>query len=104
MVLLKLLAHKMTIIGISACASISHGFAQVLVYCLFIGNWTAFYYYPLMSLIGIATGILIGILAERIIKTKVIENQKHRYGFNLPKAEQTSSSAPSSNPTEEKKN
>lgn len=85
MVLLKLLAHKMTIIGISACASISHGFAQVLVYCLFIGNWTAFYYYPLMSLIGIATGILIGILAERIIKTKVIENQKHRYGFNLPK-------------------
>lgn len=85
MILLKRFAHKMTIIGISACASISHGFAQVLVYCAFLGNWTAFYYYPLMSLIAIVTGVLIGILADRLIKTKVIERQKQRYGFNLPK-------------------
>jgi heptaprenyl diphosphate synthase len=84
MILLKFLAKKMTIIGISACASISHGFAQVLVYCAFLGNWTAFYYYPLMSLIAIVTGVLIGILADRLIKTKVIAHQKQRYGFDLP--------------------
>jgi heptaprenyl diphosphate synthase len=81
MILLKLVAKKMTIIGISACASIGHGFAQVMVYCLVLGNWTAFYYYPLMSLIGIVTGVLIGILADRLIKTKVIERQKQRYGY-----------------------
>ena len=85
MILLKAAARKMTIIGVSACASITHGFAQVAVYCLFVQNITAFYYYPLMSLIGIATGILIGILSQRIIATKVIERQKQRYGFNQPK-------------------
>jgi len=85
MILLKFAARKMTIIGVSACASITHGFAQVGVYCLFVQNVTAFYYYPLMSLIGIATGILIGILSQRIIATKVIERQKQRYGFNQPK-------------------
>jgi heptaprenyl diphosphate synthase len=85
MILLKYLARKMTIIGVSACASITHGFAQVAVYCLFVQNVTAFYYYPLMSLIGIATGILIGILAQRIIATKVIEREKQHYGFNQPK-------------------
>jgi heptaprenyl diphosphate synthase len=96
MILLKFLAHKMTIIGISACASISHGFAQVLVYCAFLGNWTAFYYYPLMSLIAIVTGVLIGILADRLIKTRVIERQKQRYGFDLPKkkAEEAPKSIP----------
>jgi hypothetical protein len=47
---IEILARKMTIIGVSACASITHGFAQVAVYCLFVQNVTAFYYYPLMSL------------------------------------------------------
>ena len=104
MIMLKFLARKMTIIGVSACASLSHGFAQVAVYCLFVSNYTAFYYYPLMALIGIATGILIGILAERIIATKVIERQKEHYGFNLPKAKkETSASSASLPPSEEKK-
>jgi heptaprenyl diphosphate synthase len=85
MVLLKFTARKMTIIGVSSCASLAHGFAQVFIYCLFVGNWTAYYYYPLMSLIGIGTGILIGILADRVMATKVIERQKRQYGFNLKK-------------------
>ena len=85
MILLKFVARKMTIIGVSACASLTHGFAQVAVYCLFVQNLTAFYYYPVMSLIGIATGILIGILAERIILTKVIAREKEQYGFNQTK-------------------
>jgi len=87
MILLKAVARKMTIIGVSACASITHGFAQVAVYCLFVQNLTAFYYYPVMSLIGIATGILIGILADRIRATKAVERQKEHYGFNQPKKE-----------------
>jgi heptaprenyl diphosphate synthase len=104
MILLKYAARKMTIIGVSACASITHGFAQVAVYCLFVSNLTAFYYYPLMSLIAIATGILIGILAERIIATKVIERQKEHYGFNQPKKKKETplSAAPLPPPAENK--
>jgi heptaprenyl diphosphate synthase len=103
MILLKFLARKMTIIGVSACASITHGFAQVAVYCLFVQNLTAFYYYPVMSLIGIATGILIGILADRIRATKVIERQKEHYGFNLSKKEAAGSTAPAAVPLKNEK-
>lgn len=90
MIFLKYLAKGMTIVGVSAMASIFHGLGQIVVYCLFLGNWTAFYYFPFMVLVAIATGVLIGLLAERIIKTGILAREKRQYGFaqagnNAPK-------------------
>lgn len=79
MVLLKLFAKKMTIVGISAMAAIAHGFGQIVVYSLFIQSGTAFYYFPLMCLMSILTGVLVGILAERIEHTGIIAREKKQY-------------------------
>jgi heptaprenyl diphosphate synthase len=81
MILLKYLAKKMTIVGVSAEASIFHGLGQLIVYCLFIATWAPFYYFPFMALIGIATGLLVGLIASRIRATGVLAKQKALYHY-----------------------
>jgi heptaprenyl diphosphate synthase len=81
MVLLKYLFKKMTIVGVSAMGALFHDLGQMLVGVIFLGSWQIFYYFPFMMLIGLAMGVLIGIVANKIIQTGVIERQKKQYGF-----------------------
>jgi heptaprenyl diphosphate synthase len=59
-----------------------HDLGQIIVGVWFLGSWSVFYYFPFMMLIGLATGTLIGILADRVMATGIIERQKKQYNFH----------------------
>jgi heptaprenyl diphosphate synthase len=82
MILLYYLAKKLTIIGVSAMGALFHDLGQIIVGVWYLGSWSVFYYFPFMMLIGLATGTLIGILADRVMATGVIERQKKQYNFH----------------------
>lgn len=73
MLLAKVVFKKLTIYGVSILGAYFHSLAQVLVGVLFLSTWGVFYYFPFISLLSMATGILNALLAERILKTKVIQ-------------------------------
>lgn len=56
-----------SIIGISIIGSISHSIGQVLVAVLVI-NTNMLYYLPILLIISIPTGILVGIISKELIK------------------------------------
>lgn len=55
-------------LSVSVAGGISHNFAQLLVAALVIENLNVFYYFPVLLLAGALTGLLIGILADIIIR------------------------------------
>lgn len=71
--LAKVCFKKLTIYGVSLLGAYFHSLAQVLVGVIFLSTWGVFYYFPFISLLSMATGILTALLAERILKTKVIQ-------------------------------
>lgn len=81
MIALYYLAKKLTIVGVSAMGAIFHDIGQILVGVWWLGSWSVFYYFPFMLLISLATGVLIGIVAEKVIQTGVIERAKKQYDF-----------------------
>lgn len=56
-----------SIIGISIIGSISHSVGQVLV-AIFVINIKMIYYLPILLIISIPTGILVGIISQELIK------------------------------------
>ena len=56
-----------SIIGISIIGSISHSVGQVLV-AIFVINIKMIYYLPILLMISIPTGILVGIISQELIK------------------------------------
>lgn len=76
MILAKLAFKKFSIIGVSIFGAIFHSAGQIIVAAIFLYTTSAFYYLPVLILISLGTGILTGIIAKRIIDSKVIERQK----------------------------
>ena len=76
MLLAKSCFKKLTIYGTSILGAYVHTLAQILVGVPFLGSWSIFSYFPFISLISIVTGILTGIIAERILKTGVLQRIK----------------------------
>lgn len=76
MVLIKLIFKKFSIVGVSIFGAIFHSLGQIIVAAIFLYTAGAFYYLPVLILISLATGILTGIIAKKIIDSKVIERQK----------------------------
>lgn len=66
MVLLKK-TGKFRIISVSAVGGITHNLGQILLAAVIVENKNLLYYFPLLFLAGIATGILIGITAQEIL-------------------------------------
>ena len=60
---------KLSIIGVSIVGSISHSIGQVLVGILILNNHNIIYYLPYLLLFSIPTGILIGIIAKKLINS-----------------------------------
>lgn len=68
MTLIKnLLKDKVSIIGVSGAGAVSHNIGQLLVASYIVRNWTVMMYLPVLTFIGIGTGIFIGITANYII-------------------------------------
>lgn len=59
---------KLSIIGVSLLGSIFHSIGQILVGIMVLDNYNVIYYLPYLLLFSIPTGILIGIIAKRMIK------------------------------------
>lgn len=58
----------LSIIGVSIIGSICHSIGQVLVGIIMLDNYNVIYYLPYLLLFSIPTGILIGIIAKRLLK------------------------------------
>ncbi|MGN1141839.1 MAG: Gx transporter family protein [Oliverpabstia sp.] len=68
-----------SIIGVSVAGGVAHNVGQILVAACVVENLKLFYYFPALLVSGTITGILIGIVSNRVLpvvqregKTKVI--------------------------------
>lgn len=69
MLLIKLLGPKrVSIIGISAAGGFLHNVGQLLVASFIAQTWTVMLYLPILSFLGILSGIAIGIGANYLMK------------------------------------
>jgi len=63
----NLLKDKVSIIGVSGAGAVSHNIGQLLVASAIVRNLSVMLYLPVLTFIGIGTGIFIGITANYII-------------------------------------
>lgn len=59
---------KLHIISVSAAGGVFHNVGQFLIAAVVVENYRILYYLPVLFLVGMVTGILIGIGATEIIK------------------------------------
>lgn len=66
---MALLKHtgKFKIISISAAGGVMHNLGQMVTASAVVQNMNLFYYYPVLFIAGMITGILIGIAAQEIL-------------------------------------
>ena len=81
MILFYLLIKKFSIIGVSVIGSLFHVTGQLLIAMIFLGTAYIFIYLPLIAVSAIITGVVVGIVAQLIIKTGVIKKQREKYNY-----------------------
>ena len=72
MFLLKVIFKKLSVIGISTVGSVFHVSGQILIAILYMGN-VMVYYYPLILVCSIVTGVLTGFISLYVMKLKVFK-------------------------------
>lgn len=58
---------RISLIGVSTTGAILHNIGQLAIACWIAQTWTVFLYLPVLSFIGILSGIAIGIVANYLI-------------------------------------
>ena len=81
MILLYLLVKKFSIVGVSVVGSFFHVTGQVLIAMIFLGTPYMAFYLPIIAVSAIITGVLVGVVAQLVIRTGVIKKQKEKYKF-----------------------
>lgn len=81
MILLYLVVRKFSIVGVSVVGSFFHVTGQVLIAMIFLGTPYMAFYLPIIAVSAIITGVLVGVVAQLIIRTGVIKKQKEKYKF-----------------------
>ena len=67
-IIVKTLGGKhVSIIGVSASSAVFHNVGQLLTASLILNNFNTFLYLPVLSLVGIMTGIFIGMSANYLL-------------------------------------
>ncbi|NCB92158.1 MAG: Gx transporter family protein [Clostridia bacterium] len=59
---------KLSLTGVSMLGGVTHNAGQILVAIGVVENIRVGYYFPILAITGLATGILIGILSSEMIK------------------------------------
>lgn len=59
--------EKVSIIGVSVMGSLFHHLGQLAMASIFSKTWMIFNYLPILSLVGILTGVLTGVLAHLLL-------------------------------------
>ena len=67
MILLKK-KTSLSVLVISISGGITHNIGQLIAASLVVSNFHIFYYFPALLIAGTITGLLIGIVSERILK------------------------------------
>jgi heptaprenyl diphosphate synthase len=67
--LLLLKLTRLSIMGVSIAGGISHNIGQIFVAILVVDNIKLMYYLPALMVAGLLTGLLIGVLASRLLPT-----------------------------------
>jgi len=80
MIILKgIFKDKLSVIFVSIIGAILHSLGQILIGILYLGSVSVIAYLPILLVVSICTGFLIGILAKILMKTGVIKRYKNRY-------------------------
>jgi len=66
LLLLRLLKEHISPLGVSVAGAAFHNTGQILVGCLLLHSWAVLIYLPLLLLVGLVTGAVIGLLVGRI--------------------------------------
>lgn len=62
------LSKYLSLIGVSILGSIAHNFSQILVGSIMLSNFKLFIYLPILMIVGLFTGIFVGISATYVSK------------------------------------
>ncbi len=81
MIAIKVLAKRISILTVSITGAVFHSLGQILVAVMYFESANMFYYLPILGISSIVTGIIMGIIAKKIIATNIIQNQKQKHDF-----------------------
>lgn len=60
-------SDKFSIAGVSMAGGVAHNIGQLIVACFAMQTGNVLYYYPVLLISGLATGIIIGIIASMVL-------------------------------------
>lgn len=81
MILFYLLIKKFSIVGVSVIGAVFHVIGQILIAMIYLGTVYVVYYLPIILVSSVITGVLVGLVAQLVIRIGVIKKQKERYKF-----------------------
>ena len=81
MVLFALTIKKFSVIGVSVIGAIFHVIGQIFVAMIYLDSAYILFYLPVIALSAIITGVLVGIIAQTVIRTGIIKRQRQKYNF-----------------------
>lgn len=64
---LCMLSHKFTMTGVSVAGAVSHNVAQCVVAALVVQEAKLFFYLPVLLIVGVIAGLIIGILGQKCL-------------------------------------
>ena len=59
---------KLSIVGVSIIGAIFHSIGEIVIAMLFLSNTNIVYYLPILLLVSLLTGSLVGIITDKILK------------------------------------
>lgn len=65
--LLKLFGDRIGTMGISVAGAVFHNIGQVVIASLVVQNFKMFFYFPVLLVTGIGTGIFVGLTAQLLL-------------------------------------
>ena len=71
MVLSKVFLKKLTPVGVSLLGAYFHTLGQVMALSIYMASIEMCFYFPLLSLFALATGVLTGLVAQRIVEMNI---------------------------------
>lgn len=81
MAVFALTIKKFSVIGVSVIGAIFHVVGQIIVAMIYLDSAYILYYLPIIAISAIITGVLVGIVAQTVIRTGVIKRQREKYNF-----------------------
>ena len=68
---------KLSVIGISILGAIFHSLGQIIVAIIFLSNVNIIYYLPILLISSVITGILVGMISDKLLKNSWQLNIKY---------------------------